>query len=151
MSLEDYRKKRDFSKTSEPYGYEVLTHPAPIFVVQEHHASHLHYDLRLEIDGVLKSFAIPKTPPTEHGIKRLAIQTEDHPLSYADFEGEIPEGHYGAGTVKQWDKGELVIEEVKENEKMLFELSGSKLTGKYALIKTKYGGRKNSWLFFKRK
>ena len=81
-----------------------------IFVIQEHNSSHHHYDLRLEIDGVLKSFALPKTPPAEPGIKRLAIQTEDHALEYADFEGEIPQGHYGAGTVTIWDWGRLVVE-----------------------------------------
>jgi len=124
-----------------------------IFVIQEHDASHHHYDLRLEIDGVLKSFAIPKTPPTEPGIKRLAIRTQDHSLEYADFEGEIPEGHYGAGTVTIWDKGGLVVEELREDEKILFELSGSKMQGRYALIKTKLGGQKTNknWLFFKRK
>jgi DNA ligase D-like protein (predicted 3'-phosphoesterase) len=122
-----------------------------IFVLQEHNASHHHYDLRLEIDGVLKSFALPKTPPTESGIKRLAIQTEDHPLEYADFEGVIPQGHYGAGTVTIWDRGGLVIEDLRENEKILFELSGDKMQGRYALIKTKIGGQKKNWLFFKRK
>ena len=96
-----------------------------------------------------------KTQPTEPGIKRLAIQTEDHALEYADFEGEIPHGHYGAGTVTIWDRGELVVEDFRENEKMLFELSGNKMQGRYALIKTKLGGGKKdagrNWLFFKRK
>ena len=86
-----------------------------IFVIQSHNASHHHYDLRLEINGVLKSFALPKTPPTEPGIKRLAIQTEDHTLEYADFEGEIPQGQYGAGTVTIWDRGRLVVEDFREN------------------------------------
>ena len=122
-----------------------------IFVLQEHNASHHHYDLRLEIDGVLKSFALPKTPPTESGIKRLAIQTEDHALEYADFEGEIPKGHYGAGTVTIWDRGRLVVEDFRENEKILFELSGDKMQGRYALIKAGFGGQKKNWLFFKRK
>ena len=124
-----------------------------IFVIQEHNASHHHYDLRLEIDGVLKSFALPKTPPTEPGIKRLAIQTEDHTLEYADFEGEIPQGQYGAGTVTIWDRGGLVVEDLRENEKILFELSGNKMQGRYALIKTKLGGQKKNrnWLLFKRK
>jgi DNA ligase D-like protein (predicted 3'-phosphoesterase) len=96
---------------------------------------------------------LPKTPPTEHEIKRLAIQTEDHALEYADIEGEIPQGHYGAGTVTIWDRGELVVEDFRENEKTLFELSGSKLQGRYALIKTKFGGQKKNrnWLLFKRK
>ena len=124
-----------------------------IFVLQEHNASHHHYDLRLEIDGALKSFALPKTPPTEPGIKRLAIQTEDHTLEYADFEGEIPQGQYGAGTVTIWDRGGLVVEDFRENEKILFELSGSKMQGRYALIKTKLGGQEKNknWLLFKRK
>jgi DNA ligase D-like protein (predicted 3'-phosphoesterase) len=115
-----------------------------IFVIQEHNASHHHYDLRLEIDGVLKSFALPKTPPTESGIKRLAIQTEDHALEYADFEGEIPQGQYGAGTVTIWDRGRLVVEDFRENEKILFELSGNKMQGRYALIKTKLGGQEKT-------
>ncbi|MFZ3384609.1 MAG: DNA polymerase ligase N-terminal domain-containing protein, partial [Candidatus Methanoperedens sp.] len=102
-----------------------------IFIVHEHDASHLHYDLRLEIAGVLRSYAIPKEPPVKEGIKRLAIQTEDHPLEYAGFEGTIPEGMYGAGTVRIWDSGEFVIEKEKDEE-LLFELKGQKLIGKYA-------------------
>jgi DNA ligase D-like protein (predicted 3'-phosphoesterase) len=120
-----------------------------IFVVHEHDATHLHYDLRLEINGVLRSWAIPKEPPGKEGVKRLAIQTEDHPLEYADFEGKIPEGMYGAGTMRIWDSGEFSIEKDKDNE-LLFELKGKKLLGKYALIRTKFKG-KETWLFFKRK
>ena len=119
------------------------------FVVHEHNAKHLHYDLRLSIGGVLRSWAIPKEPPDKEGVKRLAIQTEDHPLEYADFEGTIPEGMYGAGTVRIWDKGDFKLEKENENE-LIFELNGKKMIGKYALIKTKFRG-KDSWLFFKRK
>ena len=121
----------------------------PLFVVHRHDASHLHYDLRLEMGGVLRSWAIPKEPPEKEGIRRLAIPAEDHPLEYANFEGEIPEGMYGAGTVSIWDGGELGIEKEKDDE-ILFELKGRKLNGKYALIRTKFRG-KDSWLFFKRK
>lgn len=121
----------------------------PIFVVHEHHATHLHWDLRLEIGGMLKSWAIPKQPPRSKGIKRLAIQVEDHLRSYADFEGEIPEGQYGAGKVKIWDKGKFHLIDKKPN-KMEFELKGIKLKGKYLLVKTNYGSSPNkSWLFFK--
>jgi len=120
-----------------------------IFVVHEHNATHLHYDLRLEIGGVLRSWTIPKEPPEKEGIKRLAIRTEDHPLEYADFEGILPEGSYGAGTVRIWDKGEFNVEIEKDSE-LLIELKGKKLIGKYALIRTKFKG-KDSWLFFKRK
>jgi len=148
MPLSEYRKTRDFTKSPEPEGGTKQS-AGNIFVVHEHYASHLHYDLRLEMGGVLRSWAIPKEPPEKEGIKRLAIQTEDHPLEYADFEGTIPEGMYGAGTVHIWDRGELDIEKDKENE-LLFELKGRKLFGKYALIRTKFKG-KDSWLFFKRK
>ena len=121
----------------------------PIFVIHEHHASHLHWDLRLEIGGVLKSWAVPKQPPRTTGIKRLAIQVEDHPRSYANFEGEIPEGQYGAGKVKIWDKGKFHLIEKTKN-KIEFERSGLKLKGKYALIKTNYGNKpEKSWLFMK--
>jgi DNA ligase D-like protein (predicted 3'-phosphoesterase) len=147
MALEEYKKLRDFSKSPEPKDGRKTTRN--IFVVHEHDASHLHYDLRLLIGGVLRSWAVPKEPPEKGGVKRLAIQTEDHPLEYADFEGIIPEGMYGAGTVRIWDKGEFILEKDDGNE-LLFELKGRKLVGKYALIKTKFRG-KDSWLFFKRK
>jgi DNA ligase D-like protein (predicted 3'-phosphoesterase) len=99
-SLKSYRKKRDFRKTSEPSGKS----GKPIFVIQKHDASGLHYDLRLEVDGVLKSWAVPKGPSTDSRQKRLAVPTENQPLTYADFEGVIPEGEYGAGTVLVWDR-----------------------------------------------
>ncbi len=116
-----------------------------IYVIQKHRARHLHYDLRLEMGGVLKSWAIPKTPPIEKGVKRLAIQVEDHPLDYADFEGVIPEGMYGAGKVEIWDKGEYVLRE-ERGDRMILEIRGKKLNGSYCLVKFK--GEKN-WLFFK--
>jgi DNA ligase D-like protein (predicted 3'-phosphoesterase) len=119
----------------------------PIFVVHEHHARNLHYDLRLEMEGVLKSFAVPKEPPLETGIKRLAIQVEDHDLEYAKFEGTIAEG-YGAGKVKIWDKGTYELVE-KTGDKIVVKLSGRKLRGEYILLKFKKAGEKN-WLFFKK-
>ncbi len=118
-----------------------------IFVVQKHHATTLHYDLRLSMGNVLKSWAVPKGPPTKPGVKRLAIQTEDHALEYADFEGEIPEGLYGAGIVEIWDKGSYELKE-KTQSKIEFTLKGNKLRGDYVLIRYEKGGEK-SWLFFK--
>lgn len=152
MSLEEYQKKRKFGKTPEPKGATgKLKQDQNRFVIQEHDASHLHYDLRLEIDGVLKSWAVPKKPPKSAGIKRLAMRTEDHPLEYIDFAGVIPEGQYGAGTVKIWDKGsyELEADSAEEPEKgnLVFELTGKKLKGRYALIHTS----DKRWLFFKTK
>ena len=150
MSLEKYRKKRKFGKTPEPKG-KVEDTDKKRFVVQEHDATNLHYDFRLEIEGVLKSWAIPKQPPAKAGIKRLAMQTEDHPLDYMDFQGEIPKGNYGAGTVKIWDKGGFDLEK-NEKDEIIVDLKGSKLKGKYALIKPKgsqFG--KKAWLFFKMK
>lgn len=148
MTLEKYQKKRNFDVSPEPKG-DVLKDVKRdrMFVVQEHHASHLHYDLRLEISGVLKSWAVPKEPPTEKGLKRLAIQVEDHPIEYGKFEGSIPEGNYGAGTVKIWDNGELILEQNSDN-KVLFELIGRKMVGRYTLIKVPKMG-KNSWLLFR--
>ena len=124
-----------------------------IFVVQKHDATHLHYYLRLEIDNVLKSWAVPKTPPMDANVKRLAVQTEDHPLSYADFEGTIAEGLYGAGNVEIWDKGTFKPEKIEEN-KIVFELDGKKLKGSYVLLKLKPRGTykgENNWLLFKKK
>lgn len=120
----------------------------PIFVIHEHHATHLHWDLRLQIGGVLKSWAIPKQPPRTKGIKRLAIQTPDHLRSYANFEGEIKQG-YGKGLVKIWDKGRFHLIE-KNSKKIEFELKGIKMKGKYVLVKTNYGTKPDkNWLFFK--
>jgi DNA ligase D-like protein (predicted 3'-phosphoesterase) len=121
--------------------------------VQKHDASHLHYDFRLKIGNVLKSWAVPKGPPTKLNEKRLAIPTEDHPLAYATFSGTIQEGNYGAGTVKIWDHGTYYslkqesLEESYDNGRMEIWLEGKKLTGPYALIKTHLGD--NNWLLFK--
>ena len=146
MGLENYRKKRDFQKTSEPSGCRKKP-DGNVYVIHKHQATHLHYDLRLEMDGVLKSWAVPKTPPTESGVKRLAVQVEDHPIEYAEFEGTIPEGQYGAGTVEIWDKGTYILKDRKEN-KLIFEIRGERLEGTYCLVR--FRGRKN-WLFFKKK
>ena len=123
------------------------TLPSGRFVIQKHHATHLHYDFRLEMDGVLKSWAVPKGPPTEPGVKRLAVEVEDHALSYIDFEGIIPEGMYGAGKVEIWDKGTYTLKH-RSKDKVEFTLHGEKLSGDYALIRFK--GDKN-WLLFKKK
>ena len=148
--LEEYKKKRHFEKTTEPAeGNLKESSGRPIFVVQRHDAKNLHYDFRLEIDGVLKSWAVPKEPPKKTGVKRLAIQTEDHPLAYADFEGEIPEGEYGAGTVEIWDKGIFELHKNEEKE-IAITLHGQELKGDYVLIRTKYGKGEKGWLFFKR-
>lgn len=119
--------------------------PNPIFVIQEHHARNLHWDFRLEMDGVLKSWAVPKEPPTKVGLKRLAVQVEDHELDYADFEGEIPEGEYGAGKVEIWDKGTYELLDRKE-KKLVFEIHGERLKGKYTLIQ--FGKEERNWLLF---
>lgn len=152
MPLEDYAKKREFSKTPEPKPIELPVSAAkePIFVVHEHHASHLHWDLRLECEGVLKSWAVPKEPPLAEGIKRLAVQVEDHSLDYAKFEGTIPEGQYGAGKVMIWDSGTYVPEKFSDKE-IIADFRGKKLSGKYVLLKTAFKGAKNSWLLFKKK
>ncbi|MFP4170346.1 MAG: DNA polymerase ligase N-terminal domain-containing protein [Methanomassiliicoccales archaeon] len=146
MPLDEYREKRDFRETPEPSegGEEER-----IFVIQEHHASHFHHDFRLAMGGVLRSWAVPKGVPTEPKVKRLAVQTEDHPLAYAGFEGEIPEGQYGAGKVIIWDRGTYELEEEEEG-KLVFRLNGERLEGRYALIRFK--GRESeekNWLLMR--
>src|SRR3954469_5458932 len=150
MSLTTYNKKRNFNQTSEPAGKEVKDGKALIFVVQRHDASHLHYDFRLELDGVLKSWAVPKGPSLYPKDRRLAVQVEDHPVPYAKFEGDIPEGNYGAGHVDIWDKGTYQAidengEAISHNEalKLLeeghlrFVMKGKMLNGAFKLFRMK--------------
>jgi len=162
--LKDYMGKRDFKKTPEPGQEEPAlewTSARPIFVIQKHDASALHYDFRIEVDGVLKSWAVPKGPSTDPGIKRLAVFTEDHLLEYADFEGTIPEGEYGGGTVLIWDRGSYHIvdqdtedsgelSEQIEKGRIVIWLEGQKLRGGFALIRTGKGP-KARWLLIKMK
>ena len=145
MGLEEYQAKRHFEKTPEPKG-KLGSGGGRRFVVQRHQARHLHYDFRLEMEGVLKSWAVPKGVPAESGIRRLAVQVEDHPVDYIDFAGRIPEGEYGAGTVEIWDKGEYSLDG-KAPDRLELTLKGKKLSGAYALIHT--GGK--NWLIIKRK
>ena len=121
----------------------------PIYTIQKHNASNLHYDLRLELDGVLKSWAIPKVPPRRKNLKRLAIEVGDHPIGYEKFEGIIPEGNYGAGKVEIWDNGTFELIE-KKKELIAIKIQGKVLQGEYILVKTNYLDKKNSWLFFKK-
>jgi DNA ligase D-like protein (predicted 3'-phosphoesterase) len=147
MPLEEYQAKRDFLRTPEPEGR--VDQEEGVFVVQEHHASHLHYDFRFELGGVLKSWAVPKGLPEQPNVKRLAVETEDHPLQYGGFEGTIPEGEYGAGTVRIWDKGRRTVLE-RGPDRYVLELTGTRLTGRYALIRFK--GKENkakNWLIMK--
>ncbi|TDO07706.1 MULTISPECIES: DNA polymerase ligase N-terminal domain-containing protein [Halomonas] len=156
-SLADYRDKRDPRRTPEPRE-EGREGDRPCFVIQQHAASSLHYDFRLEVDGVLKSWAVPKGPSTDPRDKRLAIPTEDHPLAYADFEGVIPEGEYGAGTVLIWDRGHYrhlkegdnrssVAEQLEDGHVSVW-LEGTKLRGGYALIRTRLA-QDEGWLLMK--
>lgn len=154
--LKEYRAKRKFNKTSEPKG-EISESESRRFVVQEHHARNLHYDFRLEMEEVLKSWAVPKGVPKEPGVKRLAVRVEDHPVDYIDFSGIIPEGEYGAGEVKIWDKGEWSpVEGDLKKGSLKFILQGEKLKGEYALVRFKdsprpalCGAGKKNWLIFK--
>lgn len=143
-----YIAKRDFAVTPEPMGVEKKGE-GMIFVVQEHHARQLHYDFRLEREGVLKSWAVPKGVPESGGEKRLAVETEDHPLDYASFEGTIPQGQYGAGTVEIWDKGGYELK-VWERDKIEFMLNGQRLHGRYVLARFKKAGEKQ-WVLLKTK
>lgn len=165
--LANYLGKRDFGKSPEPDAQKVdLDWEAgrPLFVIQKHDASNLHYDLRLEVDEVLKSWVVPKGLSTDPGVKRLAIPTEDHPLSYAEFEGVIPEGEYGGGTVLVWDRGSYrnlkeagdggegpkpVSQQLEEGHATIW-LHGEKVTGGYALIRTSKGDDP-TWLLIKMK
>lgn len=143
MSLNLYKKKRNFKTTPEPSG-ELKPSQESRFVVQKHKATHLHYDFRLELDGALKSWAVPKEPPSEPGIRRLAVAVEDHPVDYISFEGTVPKGEYGAGTVQIWDRGTFDLKE--RTEKVLsFILHGNKLQGDYRLVNFK----EKNWLLFR--
>ena len=157
--LKTYQEKRDFGRTPEPAGRERGSAGEPIFVIQKHAASHLHYDFRLEVDGVLKSWAVPKGPSTDPKDKRLAVPTEDHPLEYARFEGVIPMGEYGGGTVMVWDLGPyrnitekkgvpLSMAQGLEHGHVKVWLEGKKLRGGYSLTRFKKAPDEN-WLLTK--
>jgi bifunctional non-homologous end joining protein LigD len=146
--LSEYASKRRFEKTPEPTGAPAKKDEKLLYVIQEHNARRLHYDFRLEKDGVLKSWAVPKGIP-ESGQKVLAVETEDHPYEYASFEGEIPKGQYGAGTVKIWDKGHYEAK-LWENDKIEVTLNGQRLKGRYILVRLKRAGEKD-WLLLKGK
>lgn len=156
MGLEEYTDKRNFEESSEPDAGQIpeeveqLREDGLIYSIQKHDASRLHYDLRLEKDDVLKSWAIPKGPSEDPSTKRLAVETEDHPLGYALFEGEIEEGNYGAGQVEVWDRGNYEIVKWKDNE-IIIDIDGDKLQGKYVLIRFKPEEQPKNWLFFKKK
>jgi bifunctional non-homologous end joining protein LigD len=155
--LEEYRKKRRFDRTPEPAGKESEPGGEGVFVVQKHSARRLHYDFRLAINGTLKSWAVPKGPSLNSADKRFAVETEDHPLEYGGFEGKIPEGSYGAGTVMVWDRGTFAPEgnldaaqQLKKGE-IKFSLNGEKLRGSFVLVKLKRSEKGNEWLMIKHK
>src|ERR1700730_16783707 len=155
--LEEYRRKRRFDRTPEPLGKESGPASENTFVVQKHSARRLHYDFRLAINGTLKSWAVPKGPSLNSADKRLAVETEDHPLEYGGFEGKIPEGSYGAGTVMVWDRGTFAPEgnldtaqQLKKGE-IKFSLNGEKLRGSFVLVQLKRSEKGNEWLMIKHK
>src|ERR1041385_473461 len=150
IDLEEYRRKRDPKKTPEPFGGKKKG-DAPIFVVQRHDARRLHYDFRLERDGALASWAVPKGVPLEPGQQHLAVHVEDHPLEYASFEGEIPKGEYGAGTVEIWDSGTYDLVEEKRNGGLTVRLHGKKLEGLWALVPAKLSGDEKNWLILRKR
>lgn len=162
MESDKYKAKRDFTKTKEPAaGSKFKQTKEPIFVIQKHDASQLHYDFRIEIDDALKSWSVPKGPSTDPSVKRMAVPTEDHPIDYAWFEGTIPEDEYGGGTVMIWDRGkiknlktdeegnEIPLSESYDMGTVEIELKGEKLQGGYALIKMKGGKMQGNWLLVK--
>lgn len=163
--LERYRTRRDFTRTAEPSGGErERAAPAPRrgalrFVIQKHAASHLHYDFRLELDGVMKSWAVPKGPSVVPGVRRLAMEVEDHPVSYNTFEGTIPQGEYGGGTVMIWDHGTYeetngggreALRDGYARGKLDLTLFGERLRGAFALVRTTGAGERAQWLLIKR-
>jgi len=152
--LEEYQRKRNFAATPEPAGKRARGKAQALqFCIQKHDASHLHYDFRLELDGTLKSWAIPKGPSLDPKVKRLAVHVEDHPLDYASFEGHIPEGHYGAGDVIVWDRGIWIPEgdphQGYAKGHLRFELQGEKLAGRWNLFRTRLAGKKEQWMLVK--
>jgi DNA ligase D-like protein (predicted 3'-phosphoesterase) len=150
MGLGTYKEMINFKASPEPDGeVKAAPHSSRIFVVQEHHATHLHYDLRLESEGLLRSWAVPKGIPETPGKRHLAVETEEHPLEYAGFEGTIPEGEYGAGVVKIWDSG-IFEPLVWEKDKVEVVLKGEHLAGRYVLVRFKRAGEKD-WLIFRAK
>jgi bifunctional non-homologous end joining protein LigD len=148
--LGEYKRKRDPKKTPEPFGGRTRG-KQPIFVVQRHDASRLHYDFRLERNGALASWAVPKGVPLEAGQQHLAVHVEDHPLEYATFEGEIPKGQYGAGTVELWDQGTYELVEEKKNGGLTVRLHGKRLDGTYALVPAKLSGDPKNWLIIRKR
>src|SRR5690348_9332145 len=155
--LGEYHAKRDFKTTAEPRGGRVrrAARRARAYVIQKHAASHLHYDLRLEIDGVMKSWAVPKGPSLDPGVKRLAMEVEDHPIEYNKFEGTIPAGQYGGGTVMLWDRGSWSPDHDPlrglEKGHLDFHLEGKRLSGGWHLVRMRKrpGEKRNNWLLIK--
>ena len=156
LDIETYNRKRDFTKTKEPRGRK-LRGKGDSFVVQKHEASRLHWDFRLELDGVLKSWAVPKGPSLDPGENRLAMRTEDHPLDYGDFEGTIPKGEYGGGTVMLWDQGRWIPDRRKDPSKTIeeghlhFTLEGDRMKGEWVMfrLKPKPGEKAEPWMLKK--
>jgi bifunctional non-homologous end joining protein LigD len=161
--LAEYHRKRDFSRTAEPRGGAAPVTEQLVFVIQKHAATRLHYDLRLELDGVMKSWAVPKGPSMDPAVKRLAMEVEDHPIEYNTFEGTIPKGQYGGGTVMLWDRGIYTYGNTDLEPRaglrkgfakgdLKFVLLGERLKGSFVLVRTKRGDRgKNEWLLIKHK
>src|SRR5689334_2693794 len=156
MGLAEYKRKRDFKRTAEPAGKPVpkKVKGASRFVIQKHAARRLHYDFRLQMQGVLKSWAVPKGLPWKRGEKHLAVEVEDHPIDYEDFEGVIPEGNYGGGTVMVWDRGNYYVHGEEpltslKKGRLHMVLEGEKVKGDWTLIRTRIEGAKTQWLLLK--